>query len=270
MINRRTVFLLLLVSACGPKPPVVTPADPNDPDATRTSARAIKLDQPATDDINWDSGDHVDWKKVTVDKPGALVVELRWDNVEASPSIDVYDPLGRAVGASPSTSGEANVKKLTALADNAGVYFVKIEATKPADKTTYSLRVHVDPIGGGDAPVVAPQVVKSPDTAPAEEDKPEPAEQPAEKDRDEVQGRIISSYMEGGALVLHLDKGTAANLGVGDHGALLAGPSGSDRVAGGEFTIAQVVDRQKSVAHCKTLKTIGRNVRVVIYPGSAK
>ena len=73
----------------------------------------------------------------------------------------------------------------------------------------------------------------------------------------------MQSYKEGGGIVLHLDKGSAAGLKVGSFGTVLEGPSGETALTNGDFRITQVVDENRSIAKC-SLKSIGRNTRVAI------
>jgi hypothetical protein len=81
-----------------------------------------------------------------------------------------------------------------------------------------------------------------------------------------LQGRVVSSYREGAMTVLHLDKGSAAGIQVGQTGWVLDGPTGATPLDGGSFTVVQVVDEMRSIART-SLHSLGRNTRVSINTG---
>ena len=66
--------------------------------------------------------------------------------------------------------------------------------------------------------------------------------------------------------MLHIDKGSAAGVQVGQSGKILDGASGESALVGGDFTITSVIDESKSIG--KTgLRSIGHNLRVSINTG---
>jgi hypothetical protein len=78
-----------------------------------------------------------------------------------------------------------------------------------------------------------------------------------------VQGRVVSFYREGGTSVLHIDKGTAAGVKVGNTGTILDGPTGANALEGGSFRITEVIDDSKCIGKT-ALHSIGHNTRVSI------
>jgi hypothetical protein len=81
-----------------------------------------------------------------------------------------------------------------------------------------------------------------------------------------LQGRIVSSYRQGSTLVLHLDKGSGANVKVGQAGTILEGPSGETALDGGSFVVTEVIDEARSIAK-SSLHSVGHNTRVAINTG---
>jgi len=262
---------LALLCGCPTPPPPESPrtadADARSgEDATRAGAAQLPLDTPTTDDVNWKEGDRTDWKKVELAAAGAgvLVVELRWDKPDADLDCDVFNSFGQQLVAGPSAAGEPR-KKLLVPVDAAGVFYVRVQAVRPGDASVYVVSAHFDagakpppPVPAGNPPLAGTD--KPVETNPDAGDSGEP---PPEKDAEEVQGRIVTSYVEGGALVLQLDKGAAAGLKVGQKGTVLEGPTGNNPLANGEFTITHVVDGNRSVARSR-LRGVGKHRRVVI------
>ena len=219
-------------------------------DGKRSGAITIEVNKVVTDDVNFDGQDQTDWKQVELKgKPGILTVELHWDRAEADLNCDVFNSFGEQIAASPGPQAGAQQKKVIVEVSNLGVYFLRIQAAKRGDYSVYTLEAKWDgevappptppPVETPKEPVGKKPIVKRTSSA--------PKERKFDPDRG-VQGRIVSSYREGGQLVLHIDKGSAAGVKVGNSGAVLDGPQGSNRLEGGDFSIVQVIDESKSVA----------------------
>ena len=230
-------------------------------DGKRSGAQQIQPNIGITDDVNFDLQDQTDWKQVQLKgKPGVLTVELRWDTANADLNCDVFDSFGEQIAGSPGPTPGAQFKKTVVQIDKPGVYYLRIQAAKKGDASVYTVKVNwegdeVEPA------LMAPPLAKKVHSAP----KAAPRERHFDADRG-VQGRVVSSYRDGGQLVLHIDKGSSAGVHVGCTGSILEGPSGVNALEGGTFTVVQVIDENKSVAHT-ALKSLGRNSRVSINTG---
>ncbi len=272
MILRRGIAIAALACGalgCHGETKSTTPAEDPDrasgADRQRSGAVAMPVQRPVTDEVSWAKGDATDWKSLQLDgKPGLLEVRLHWDNANADLLVDVFDGQGTQIASSPGLQPGSVEKRITVEIPAPGLYFVRVSAHGKDDASVYTLEASWD---GG--PTTAPPVASNdtPDASVAATDEnPPPTENPpAEEDDDRgLQGRIVSAYREGGQLVIHLDKGSAAGVAVGKRGAILEGPSGTEHVAGGSFTVTQVVDEKRSIAK-SDLKTVGRNTRVILY-----
>lgn len=268
------------LSGCpGPTPtptgPIVPTADPESrsgPDASRAAAVAITLGVAATDEVSFDRQDRTDWKKVELPpRPGVLAVDLRWDDPNVELDCDVYDSLGQQIATSPRAASEPR-KRLLVQVDAPAVHYLRVQAPRPGVGSVYSLLVRYDD-GGARTELVPPDAgvasdAGAADAATAEPDQGTSGQTETEREADEVQGRIVAAYPEGGYLVLQIDKGAAAGVTVGAKGRVLAGPAGSEPVPGGDFTITVVVDETKSIGKTR-LKSLGpKNRRVAIQVGA--
>ena len=273
-MKMRTLFVPLvvggaLIAGCKPRPPETPKAMDADfesgSDFRRSGARAMPINTPVTDSVNYDKGDQTDWKALELKgKPGVLSIEAHWDNAASDLSVDVFDSLGTQIASSPQASGTPE-KKMVVQIEQPGVFYLRMQAPRAHDNTDYTLVARWDE-PGDEAP--AP-------TARKEEHKREPRpmvhREPRKKSgggRPEygVQGRIVSTYHEGASTVLFLDKGAAASVAEGQGGWILEGPSGASPLEGGNFTITKVVDDSRSVAKT-SLKSVGKNTRVSINTG---
>lgn len=226
-------------------------------DAARAGALPMLVNTPTSDEVNFDQQDQTDWKQVELKgKPGILTVELRWNNPAADLNCDVYDSTGEQIAASPGPAPGTMMKKIPAQIDNMGIYFLRIQAVKKGDASVYTVNAKWN-----DEPaVLAPPVVVHHHHAPA-------APHPGHFDPNRgVQGRVLSSYLEGGQRVLHIDKGASAGVKVGTTGTILEGPGGANALEGGSFTVTEVIDDSKCVAKT-SLKSLGRNTRVSLNVG---
>jgi hypothetical protein len=261
-----SALALLLVAGChghGPKNAQSVDPDANSgADAKRTGALHMPVNQPVSDEVNFDHQDETDWKVLELTgSPGVLELELHWDAPEANLNVDIYDGLGEQIAASPSGSTD-RTKKVAAEVERPGTYFVRVQAPGAKNGSVYSVIAH-----WGEKSVPPPPPLA---TAEPRIDKPRPAHHgahppkpPRTVDVNGLQGRVVSSYREGGSLILHLDKGSAAHVEVGQTGTVLDGPTGATPLDGGTFTIIQVIDDTRSIAKT-SLRSLGRNIRVSI------
>lgn len=268
---RAPLFLAVtLVAGCGPKKVDKAPAfdaDANSgPDGKRSGAVAIEVNKiSAPDEVNYDKQDQTDWKSLELKgKPALLEVELHWDNANSDMSCDVFDGFGTQIATGPGLQPGAQVKKVTVQIDNMGTYFIRVQAPKKGDGSVYTLEAKWSG-AVEEAPTPPPVVEKDPPKEPVKKPPKEHHEHASKKFDPEngVQGRIVSSYREGGSMVLHIDKGSAAGVKVGSFGTILDGPTGANALEGGSFSVTQVIDDSKCIA--KTgLHSIGHNNRVSI------
>lgn len=289
-LNRTTIAFTLLGTAalwtagCTKKKDVLPSFDADlnsGADKIRNGAQRISVNTVSADDVSFEKQDQTDWKQVELKgKPGILQAELRWDNVNADLNIAIFNSFGEEMAASPGPAPGLQKKEVAIEVTQLGVYYLRIQAAKKSDFSVYNVTARWG--GGGEEPVATAQplvdnsVTPPPPPPELNETKkprhkssgePKPAPKPKAKNYDNgVQGRVVSSYREGGTLTLHIDKGSAAGVKVGSSGALLDGPSGSNPLEGGTFTITQVIDEGKSVAKTN-LKSLGRNTRVSILTG---
>lgn len=273
-----TPVLAVITTGCpspAPTGTVVPSADPearSSADASRAAAVPIALGVAATDEVSFDRQDRTDWKKIELPpRPGVLSIELRWDNPEVELDCDVYNSLGQQIAASPHNVSEP-LKRILVQVDSPAVHYVRIQAPRTGVSSVYSVLARYDdgsgsgnkggtvtPVPRADADAGAPDAGVPADAAVVETpEKPEPTE----SDADEVQGLIVTAYLEGGYLTLQIDKGSAAGVKVGARGRVLDGAQGSESLPGSEFTITTVVDGSRSIGRTK-LKTLPKKSRRV-------
>lgn len=262
---------LAATAGCPKKPdnkPQVDGDANSGPDGIRSGAVKIEVNKVSLpDDVNFDKQDMTDWKSVELTgKPALLTVELKWDNVNSDLNVDAFDAVGNQIASSPGPSPGTTSKKIVAQIEQVpATYYIRVTAVKAHDTSVYT----VEPKWEGDVPVAAvveepkeePKVVKAV-VRPHTPSKPKAssAEKIAETG---LQGRIVSSYKEGGGMVLHVDKGSAAGVKAGQQGTILDGPNGATPLPGAMFKIETVVDEHKSIARTG-LRTLGKNNRVAI------
>lgn len=116
-------------------------------DAYRHEAQAMPMDEWATGEIDRDGGDATDWKVVSIDEGGKLMVELKADSPGARIQVGVYDKHGISIGIGSTQAGEEGVKVPVNLKGK-GKLFIKIEH-RGGDKTAYSVRAKMTASGGG-------------------------------------------------------------------------------------------------------------------------
>ena len=227
------------------------------PDATRAGAVLIPSNASVTDRVSCPDRDRTDWKQIELKgQPSIFEVEIRWDSAESDINCDVFDSFGAQIGASPGPAPQQQSKRLVVDIPSAGVYFLRVQAPKKTDASNYVLTTK----WGGE--VQAPPPPPPPEVKPTKKTVKVSRPKTFEPEKG-LQGRVVSVDHQGDALILYLDKGSAAGVKVGNIGTILDGPSGANALSGGNFTIIQVLDEKRSVAKT-SLKSIGRNIRVSI------
>ncbi len=261
--------VVAMVLGCGPKstdPRPVADAEINSgPDGKRTGAVAIELNKPtAPDEVNYQHLDQTDWKSVELRGTGIFEVEVHWDNQNSDINVDVFDGLGTQIASSPGGHPGGQSKKVVAQIEQAGTYFLRVQAPSPRDGSVYTLQTKWE------VPSVEPVAIPEEEPKKRRTSRPheprEPSEPKPKRERAPaggVEGRIVSSYRDGGGMVLYIDKGAAAGVKAGQAGAILEGANGSSALEGGSFKVTQVVDDHKSIAKTN-LRSIGKNTRVAI------
>jgi hypothetical protein len=260
-------------AACGPKAGSKTPKDNFDadansgPDGKRSTAIALDVNKPHTDEVNYQKQDRTDWYQVELKgHAGVLTTLINWDNGDSDVNIDVFDAFGAQIAASPVRGRGEKQKKLFTQIDKPGTYFVRVTAPTKTDGTVYTMEAQWE-----EPPQVISQPPPPPREEPVTEEKPkhrshEPREprEPKEKPVGEtVQARVINSFREGSGLTLQIDKGSAAGIHNGDSGVVLDGPAGEDPLSGGEFKVIKVIGPDKCIGTA-TLRSLGKNNRVAI------
>jgi hypothetical protein len=260
--------LLAAAFGCGPKKtdpkPVVDQDKDSGPDGKRSGAAPIEINKLVTDDVSFDKFDMTDWKSVELKgKPGLLTVNIHWDNDKSDMNVDLFDGFGTQVATSPGPSPGTQDKKLVVQINTLGVYYIRNQAPKAHDGSVYTVEAQWND-----------QVEEAPPPEEKPEEKPQPKPKPIAHEHHQrpqkeflpetgVQGRVVSFYREGGTSVLHIDKGTAAGVKVGNTGTILDGPTGANALEGGSFRITEVIDDSKCIGKT-ALHSIGHNTRVSI------
>jgi hypothetical protein len=261
-MRRLLCLALFAFAACGPRAGSQRPRDDFDPDARsgpdgkRSRAQPLQLNKPHTDEVSYQNQDRTDWYVVELrGKPGVLTTLINWDNDASDVNIDVFDAFGAEIAASPVRSKGEKQKKLFAQIDKPGTYYLRVTAPTKTDASVYTMEAEWE-----EPPAVAPG------EPPAEE---KPRHRVRERERptgETVEARVVSAYREGGALMMYIDKGSAAGIKVGNEGVVLQGSGGEDPVDGGQFKIVKVIDGNKSVG-AASMRSLGRNNRVAITLG---
>jgi hypothetical protein len=265
---------LVLASACattGSPPASNFDADAKSgPDAKRSGAQKLDVNKPHTDEVSYNNQDKTDWYQVDLrGKAGVLTTLIHWDNDQSDVRIDVFDEFGQEIAASPVRDKGAKQKKLLTQIDRPGTYFIRVSAPTKIDGTVYTMEAKWDqppPVQ-----VAAPAQGEPPNEPPMPltEDKPkrraprEPRE-PREKSASEtVAGRILTSYREGGGLVIYIDKGSHDGVKQGTTGTILDADTDT-ALNGGDIRVTKIIDANKCMA-TTTLRSLGsKNNRVTL------
>lgn len=277
-MRRLSLIALLAVAACGPKSGGKTPKDNFDadarsgPDQKRSSAQQLEINKPHTDEVSYANQDKTDWYAVELKgKPQqpVLTTIINWDNANSDVNVDVFDAFGAQIAASPVRGKGEKQKTLYVPIPQPGTYYIRVTAPTKADGTVYTMEAQwQEP----PAVVAAPPPPREEAAPPPPEEKPkhhatheprEPREKPA---GESIQARVVSSFREGGQLMMYIDKGSAAGIKAGDSGMVLQGSGGEDPLDGGTFRVTKVIDANKCVG-ASTLHSLGKNNRVAITLG---
>jgi hypothetical protein len=280
-MRRLFVIALVTVAACGPKSGSKLPANfdadaRSGPDGKRSTAQRIDINKPHTDEVNFAQQDRTDWYVVELKgKPQqpVLTTVINWDNVNSDVNVDVFDAFGAQISASPVRNKGEKSKTLYTPIPQPGTYYIRVTAPTKADATVYTMEAQwQEPT----AVAVAP-----PPPPPSDQPAPPPSEpvekphhhasheprEPHEKPSGEtIQALVVSSFRQGGSLMMYIDKGSAAGIKPGDSGVVLEGSGGEDPVDGGQFRVVKVIDANKCVGSA-SLHSLGRNNRVAITLG---
>lgn len=275
-MRRLPLIAILLVAGCGPKAGSKTPKDNFDadaksgPDGKRSTANHLDINKPHTDEVNYVNQDRTDWYVVELKgKPAqpVLTTVLNWDNAQSDLNVDVFDAFGAQISASPVRGKGETHKTLYTPIPQPGTYYVRVTAPSRADGTVYTMEAQwQEPPPVVAAPPPAPEPMA--ETRPAEE-KPkhhashEPRQEHEKPSGESIQARVVSSFREGGSLMMYIDKGSAAGIKPGDTGNVLQGNGGEDPLDGGNFKIVKVIDANKCVGS-SSLHSLGKNNRVAI------
>lgn len=277
---RRFAFIAVIAfAACGPKSGSKTPKDNFDadarsgPDQKRSTAQKLDVNKPHTDEVNYQQQDRTDWYEVELKgKPQqpVLTTIINWDNPNSDVNVDVFDAFGAQIAASPVRGKGEKQKTLYVPIPQPGTYYIRVTAPSKVDGTVYTMEAQwQEPTAVAvTAPPPPPQDTPAP---PPEEhakhhathEPREPREKPA---GETIQARVVSAYREGQALMLYIDKGSAAGIKSGDSGVVLQGSGGEDPVDGGTFRVIKVIDANKCVGSA-SLHSLGKNNRVAITLG---
>lgn len=233
------------------------------PDAKRGGAKLMYINKAETDSVSWPKLLRTKWKRIDIQVPGVqniLDCELRIDNTGADINIDVFNSLGTQIGFSPGPAPN-KLKKLAVQIDELGTYFVRVQAAQPKDESDWSVICaweeqtappdpSAPPVKGPRHTHVKPPVVK-PETF-------------QDKVDNGTEGRILSSFREGGQTMLLIDKGAGAGVREGTEGTVLEGKSGRQILEGGGFKVVQVLDDSRCKA-VSSVRAIGKNNRIVLF-----
>jgi hypothetical protein len=269
-------FALLAATGCpkkGDQKPSFDPDANSGPDGKRPGAVPIEFNKVSPpDEVNYDKQDMTDWKMVELTgRPGTLAVTIRWESDKSDMNLDVFDAIGNQIANSPGPQPGTIDKKVAVPIEKMGSYYIRVQAPKTKDGSVYTLDVKWDGYVE-EAPPPPPPPVEEPKKEPKKPkeprvEKPKKAAGSMERIAETgLQGRIVSSYKDGGGMTLYIDKGSAAGVKAGQIGTILDGPNGATPLAGGQFKIDSVVDEHKSIG--KTgLRSLGKNNRIAIDTG---
>lgn len=272
------IVLLALVAGCGPKRGPTYAQGEHGVETRRESRRStaqwLTLNQPRTDEIALSRDNRADWFAVNLQgKPSVLTTIVTWDNLASDVDIDVFDPYGIQISASPPRGRGERQKRLNTQIDRMGTYYLRVSAPPKSDGTVYTLVAEWDtpPTQPAAPPVVttpsAPTTTKPvvPLLAPSLDQWSSPRHERAPRPRpasETVVAHVVTAYRQGKSLILYIDKGAAAGIKPGDSGTVLEG-SGTTPLPGGQLRVLRVVADDKCVGQA-SLHSLGHNNRVQI------
>ncbi len=245
-------------------------APAEDEDGDRLHAKDAPLNTAIDDKVDFKKGDQYDWRKVSLGgKPGIATFELHWDDEKSNIDIDIFNKFGDSIGKSPPRLEGQQVKKILVQIDEPGIYYLRVSAPTKADASIYTVAIKWKGPPGPPLVAAAPPATPAPAAAGGAPAAPAAPAVPAVPlafalDPSKLVGSIVQYHREGSMLVLYLDKGSGGKLREGMSGNILEGPEGDKLLDGGTFTIAQVIDGTKSIAHSNYVKQPGKNKRIVV------
>jgi hypothetical protein len=123
-----------LVAGCG-----IMPNSKSGGDGKRSVASEIPLDDWVTDDVNYKKGDQSDWKKIMIDRPGTLHVQIAIDNADAEIWAILYDKYGNRLSERFKRQGDTEQMVMKGQVGQ-GKHFIQIRAKTSSDHSEYSIR----------------------------------------------------------------------------------------------------------------------------------
>ena len=146
-MRRFPMIALLAVAACGPKsgsklPPNFDADARSGPDGKRSTAQRLDVNKPHTNEINFQQQDRTDWYVVDLKgkpNPPVLTTVINWDNVNSDVNVDVFDPFGAQIAASPVRGKGEKQKTLYVPVPQPGTYYIRVTAPTRTDGTVYTM-----------------------------------------------------------------------------------------------------------------------------------
>ena len=144
-------------------------------------------------------------------------MNLHWDDTQSELDLGIFDHTGEKLLLAPATPGQEKSVELSPI--EPGRYYVRVRAVESSDDSPYALVARWSAI-----------TTPAPDPEPTAVPEKEPPKVGGGGSRPvTIPGRVVQSFPENGALILHIDKGSAAGVRVGTILNVLEGPSGSTR-----------------------------------------
>lgn len=113
-----------------------------DDDFERHLAKPIPLNKVFTDSLTHLGEDHADWKVVHTDRPGLLMVTVRFDEVQTECEVYLADKYGAKM-AREVHAGQPHIELVRRV--EPGRFFVWINAPSNKCASSYSLEARLDP-----------------------------------------------------------------------------------------------------------------------------
>lgn len=138
-----------LALGCG-----INPNGKSGGDGKRNEAKPLQLDEWVTDEngIDYKKGDRTDWKKIVVPRAGTLTVQVAVTEKKAQIDVSLYDKYGRLLLEKTKKRGYTDHLKFEGEV-TAGNYFVRLQARKAEDNSSYDIRASMEGGAGiGDIP----------------------------------------------------------------------------------------------------------------------
>jgi hypothetical protein len=108
------------------------------PDADRIHAAPLEIDTISDDTVSAVEGDATDWRFIDAPQPGTIDLQLHWDDGRAALALELYDALGKQLSTGEAFGQTGRQVRYDVPAKDR--YYVKVEAQKDSDASTYSLK----------------------------------------------------------------------------------------------------------------------------------